>query len=295
MFSRVPIAAALALLLAAAVAILSAPAASALEVPALAGRVNDTARILSPQTISLLDHSLRNLEEHESTQIVVLTVPRLEGDSLEGYALKVAEQWQIGQKGLDNGALLLVVVKERKVRIEVGYGLEGTLTDLITGRIIREKIVPAFRRGEYDQGVMDGVAAMITAVRGEFAGKGASTGRSSSQDPGGFLVLLIFGLLFIGKLFRWHKPLAAGLGGVFAPLLAGTVFTGLFSWLVVILLIPLGICGALIATLLAGTGNVHRSGGMFPGMGGGFGGGFGGGGFSGGGGGFGGGGASGGW
>jgi uncharacterized protein len=265
------------------------------DVPPLTGRVNDTARILSPETIRLLNLSLQTLETNDSTQIVVLTIPSLEGDSLEGYALKVAEQWRIGQKGLDNGALLLVAVKDRKIRIEVGYGLEGTLTDLVAGRIIREKMVPAFRRGTYDQGVSDGVAAMIAAVRGEFAGKEASVEHGSSQDPGGFIALLIFGLLFIGKLFRGHKPLAVGLGGVFAPLLAGMVFAGLFSWLVVILLIPLGMFGALIATLLVGTGSIHRSGGIFPGMSGGFGGGFGGGGFSGGGGGFGGGGASGGW
>lgn len=285
----------LAVVLAAVVTLLSAPPALALDVPVLAGRINDTAGILAPHTISLLDHSLQSLEEHESTQIVVLTIPSLKGDSVEGYALRVAEQWQIGQKGLDKGALLLVAVKERKIRIEVGYGLEGTLTDLVAGRIIRERMVPAFRRGDYDQGVRDGVAAMIAAVQGEFASTEASVERGASPDPGGFLVLLIVGLLFIGKVFRWHKPLAAGLGGVFAPLLAGVVFAGLFSWLMVLLLIPLGMLGALMATLLSGTAGIRRSGGTFPGLGGGFGEGFGGGGFSGGGGGFGGGGASGGW
>jgi Beta-propeller domains of methanol dehydrogenase type len=104
----------LAVVLAAVVTLLSAPPALALDVPVLAGRINDTAGILAPHTISLLDHSLQSLEEHESTQIVVLTIPSLKGDSVEGYALRVAEQWQIGQKGLDNGALLLVAVKGRK-------------------------------------------------------------------------------------------------------------------------------------------------------------------------------------
>ncbi|WP_306548856.1 YgcG family protein [Desulfobulbus sp.] len=265
----------------------------ALEVPPLTGRVNDLAHVLSPGSVRLLDHSLQVLEQSDSTQIVVLTIPSLDGAVLEEYALKVAETWKIGQKGVDNGALLLIAVNDRKVRIESGYGLEGRLTDLVAGRIIREKIVPAFRRGAFDQGVIDGVSAMIAAVKGEYAGKGDSTRRSGQQDPGGFLVFLVVGLFFIGNVFKWKRPLAIGLGGVFAPVLAAALFSGLFGWLITVLLIPVGMLGAFIASILAGTSGIHRSGGIFPGFGGGS---FrGGGGFSGGGGGFGGGGASGGW
>jgi uncharacterized protein len=157
-------------------------------------------------------------------------------------------------------------------------------------------MVPAFRKGEYDQGVINGVGAMIAAVRGEFTGK-QSVKKQPRRDPGGFLVFLLVGLFFIGSVFRRKKPLAALVGGVFAPLTA-LLLAGFSSLLLVLLLIPGGILGALIASVLAGTGSGHhRSGGFFPGIGGGFGsGGFGGGGgFSGGGGGFGGGGASGGW
>jgi len=265
----------------------------ALEVPPLSGRVNDLAHVLSPGSVRLLDHSLQVLEQSDSTQIVVLTIPSLDGAGLEDYALKVAETWKIGQKGFDNGALLLIAVNDRKVRIESGYGLEGRLTDLVAGRIIREKIVPAFRRGAYDQGVIDGVSAMIAAVKGEYAGKGDSASRSGQQDPGGFLVFLVVGLFFIGNVFKRKRPLAIGLGGVFAPVLAAALFSGLFGWLITVLLIPVGMLGAFIASILAGTSGIHRSGGIFPGFGGGS---FrGGGGFSGGGGGFGGGGASGGW
>jgi uncharacterized protein len=265
----------------------------ALEVPPLTGRVNDLAHVLSPGSVRLLDHSLQVLEQSDSTQIVVLTIPSLDGAGLEDYALKVAETWKIGQKGVDNGALLLIAVNDRKVRIESGYGLEGRLTDLVAGRIIREKIVPAFRRGAFDQGVIDGVSAMIAAVKGEYAGKGDSTRRSGQQDPGGFLVFLVVGLFFIGNVFKRKRPLAIGLGGVFAPVLAAALFSGLFGWLITVLLIPVGMLGAFIASILAGTSGIHRSGGIFPGFGGGS---FrGGGGFSGGGGGFGGGGASGGW
>lgn len=267
----------------------------ALEVPPLSGRVVDLAHVLSPGSIRLLEHSLQVLEQNDSTQIVVLTIPSLDGASLEEYALKAAETWKIGQKGLDNGALLLVAVNDRKVRIETGYGLEGKLTDLVAGRIVREKIVPAFRRGDFDQGVIDGVSTMIAVVKGEYAGKGDSARRSGKQDPGGFLIFLIVGLFFIGNVFKWKRPLAVGLGGVFAPVLAASLFSGLFGWLIVALLIPVGMVGAFIASLIAGTPGGRGSGGIFPGFGGGgfSGGGFGG--FSGGGGGFGGGGASGGW
>ena len=140
-------------------------AALALSVPPLTGRVNDTAGVLSPGTVQALEQSLEGLEREESTQIVVLTVPGLEGASLEEYALRVVEVWQPGQKGRDNGALLLIAIADRKIRIEVGYGLEGTLTDALAGRIIRNVIAPNFKRGDYDRGVVDGVAAMVAAVR----------------------------------------------------------------------------------------------------------------------------------
>lgn len=264
--------------------------ASALSVPPLTARVNDTAHLLSPATIRLLNQSLEALNNRESTQIVVLTIPSLEGEVLESYSLKVAETWKIGQKGLDNGALLLVAVQERKVRIETGYGLEGRLTDLVAGRIIREQIVPAFRRGNFDQGVIDGVTAMIAAVQGEYANQGNRPENRPSGDHGPFLMLLVFGLLMIGRIFHRVKPVAAGLGGLYAPVLAASLFSGLFSGLILALLIPVGLLGALLASSLNSSGGR----GIFLG-GPGLGGGMSGGGFSGGGGGFGGGGASGGW
>jgi uncharacterized protein len=272
--------------------------AHALEVPPLTARVNDTAHILKSGTVRMLEQTLQSLEQKESTQIVVLTIPSLEGESLEEYCLKVAETWKIGQKGTDNGAILLVAVKDRKIRIENGYGLEGKLTDLVSGRIIREVMAPAFRQGNYDQGVIDGVGAMIATVKGEYTGKQAVK-KHARRDPGGFLVFLIIGLVVIGNLFRQAKPAAAIAGGIFAPAVA-FFLSGFSGWLPFLLLIPGGIIGALIASLMAEAGgNRHGPGGFFPGFGGGFGGGGGGtggfDGFSGGGGGFGGGGASGDW
>lgn len=271
------------------------PGAHALEVPPLKGRVNDTARILSASSVQMLEKTLQALEQNESTQIVVLTIPSLEGDSLEQYTLKVVETWKIGQKGTDNGALLFISAKDRKIRIETGYGLEGKLTDLVAGRIISESMVPAFRQGNYDQGIIDGVGAMVAVVKGEYKGKGRQpVKKQPRRDPGGFVVFLLIGLAAIGSMFNQKKPVAAVAGGVFAPV-AALFLSGFSGWLPFALLIPGGILGALLASALAGSssGNRFGPGGFFPGGSIGGGGGFGG--FSGGGGGFGGGGASGEW
>ena len=278
--------------------ILAALPVYALEVPHLAARINDTARLLSPATIQHLEQSLAALEREESTQLVVLTIPSLEGENLEQYALKVVEHWKIGQKGLDNGALLLIAYKDRKIRIETGYGLEGSLTDLVAGRIIRDVIAPQFKRGDYDRGVSDGVAAMIAAVKGEFAGKGAQY-QGSQQDPGAFLVVVLFGLFLIGNIFRRVKPVAAGVGGAYAPFI-GFLVAGITASAALMVLAIGGALAAYVVSLFAASSVRRRSGfgSSFPGGGGfgGFGGGGGGfGGFGGGGGGSGGGGASGGW
>jgi len=268
--------------------------AHALEVPPLKGRVNDTAHILSASSVQMLEQTLQALEQKESTQIVVLTIPSLEGESLEPYTLKVVETWKIGQKGTDNGALLFIAAKDRKIRIETGYGLEGKLTDLVAGRIIRETMVPAFRQGKYDQGVIDGVGAMVAVVKGEYTGRQVAKKQQPRRDPGGFVIFLIIGLAVIGNLFNQKKPVAAVAGGVFAPI-AALFLSGFSGWLPFALLIPGGILGALIASTLAGSSSRNRygPGGFFSGGSNGGGGGFGG--FSGGGGSFGGGGASGEW
>ncbi len=174
--------------------------AVALDVPPATGYVVDRAGILSPGTRLKLEQFLENFEKSDSTQLAVLTILSLEGESLEGYAIKVAESWGIGQKGKDNGALLLVAKTERKVRIEVGYGLEGRLTDLLAGRIIDYEITPRFKEGDFDGGVVAGVASMAEAVRGEYQGTGR-TGRKKKDNPWGILALLFFlgpGLMLLG-------------------------------------------------------------------------------------------------
>jgi len=173
---------------------------AALEVPKPTGYVNDQAGMLSPGTELKLEHFLRNFEASDSTQLVVMTIDSLEGDPLESYSLKVAESWGIGQKGKDNGALLLIAREERKVRIEVGYGLEGRLTDLLAGRIIDNEITPRFKAGDFEGGIIAGVTAMAEAVRGEYQGTGRRV-HKKQRNPFGALALLLFlgpGLLLLG-------------------------------------------------------------------------------------------------
>jgi uncharacterized protein len=172
----------------------------ALEVPKLNGYVNDLAGVISPETELKIEHFLRGFESSDSTQLVVLTIDSLEGEALEEYSLKVVESWKIGQKEKDNGALLLIARQEREMRIEVGYGLEGKLTDLLAGRIIDNEIKPRFQAGDFDGGVIAGVASMAEAVRGEYQGTGR-VGQKKKRNPLGSLALLLFlgpGLMLLG-------------------------------------------------------------------------------------------------
>jgi uncharacterized protein len=143
-------------------------AASALDVPELRGYVNDYAGMLSPSTGAQLAEKLKAFEASDSTQMVILTIPSLEGEPIEDVGIQVAESWKIGQKGKDNGILLIVSKQDRKMRIEVGRGLEGRLTDLTAGRIIDLVIKPRFKAGDFDGGFTAGVSALIGATRGEF-------------------------------------------------------------------------------------------------------------------------------
>jgi uncharacterized protein len=166
--------------------------AVALDVPQAQDFVNDRAAIISADIELKLNQYLREFEQSDSTQLVVLTIPTLEGETLEEYALNVLETWGIGQQDKDNGALLLIARDERKIRIEVGYGLEGALTDLLTGRIIDNEISPSFKEGDFDGGIVKGVVAMAEAVRGEYQGSGSTTNNKDSSNPFGLIFILFF-------------------------------------------------------------------------------------------------------
>ncbi|NNU17227.1 methanol dehydrogenase [Parvularcula sp. ZS-1/3] len=155
--------------------VLSFGLASAQDFPELTGRVVDAAGILSPQAEASLTQKLAAWEEQSSDQIVVVTVADLQGLPIERYGVELGRAWGIGVadgedgRSLDNGALLIVAPNDRALRIEVGYGLEGTLTDALSDVIIRERIVPSFRSGDFNTGVIQGVDGMLTVLKGEEA------------------------------------------------------------------------------------------------------------------------------
>jgi uncharacterized protein len=239
------------------------PAAAAPAFPALTGRVVDDAHILSPQTVASLTQTLATLEAKTSRQLVVVTLPSLQGYDIADYGYQLGRAWGIGQKKLDNGALLIVAPKEHRVRIEVGYGLEPILTDALSSVIIQQAILPKFRSGDFNGGVIAGVDALVTQLslntsqaEARAADAAAQARAGAHRGRGGFAS--IFVLLLIG--FFVFRILGRGTGFGFWPLL-----------------------------FLGGMGGFGGGRGGFGG------GGFGGGGFGGGGGSFGGGGASGGW
>ena len=234
----------------------AAISAQALEVPPTPkGRVSDYTSTLTSAQIEALNRTLAEFENQTTNQIAVVLIPTLGGDNLEDYSIRLAEKWQIGQKGRDNGVILVVVMKERKMRIEVGYGLEGVLPDSLAGDIIRQVIAPRFRQGRFFEGIEAGVTAIMAATRGEYRATGSSKRGSRGRSLIFFFWPLVLFLIFLSVLSnsaRRRRYYSRRGGGWFIG--------GPFWW----------------------------------GGGGGFSGGFGGG-FSGGGGGFGGGGASGGW
>ncbi|WP_205800038.1 TPM domain-containing protein [Microvirga terricola] len=135
--------------------------------PPLTGRVVDAANILKPEQRVTLEAKLKAYEDKTSDQVVVATVPSLEGTTIEDYGNRLFRQWQLGQKDKNNGALLLVAPKERKVRIEVGYGLEGALTDALSKVIVTTAIAPQFQKGDFAAGINAGVDAMLSILTGD--------------------------------------------------------------------------------------------------------------------------------
>lgn len=270
-----------------------------LDVPKLQGYVNDYGGMISPAAKDRLEEELKSFEQSDSTQLVILTVPSLQGENIEEFGIKVGETWKIGQKGKDNGIILIIVKQERKMRVEVGRGLEGRLTDLFAGRIVDLVIKPRFKRGDFDGGVMAGVSALIDATRGEFKAEQRPTAKKT-RGFHSFLIFLLAGFVILLMVSSFSRILGGlvGAAGLPALLHLGLFPLGLVA-LILAVLVGAGI-GALLPSLFSAGGS--RGGGFWPGGGfyssggGGWSGGDSGGGdFGGGGGDFGGGGASGDW
>ncbi|HEY0465839.1 MAG TPA: TPM domain-containing protein, partial [Polyangiaceae bacterium] len=172
-------------------------AAQERAVPPLTAHVNDTANLLSPSARAELEQKLTDYEQKNGRQFALLTIDSLEGDALESFSIRVVEAWKLGKKGKDDGLLLLVANKEHKLRIEVGYGLEGSITDAFSARVIRNVLVPAMRAGKPAAGFDQAFALLMQKAAGEdvaapegVADRGSQERRSSS--PFGWLVLLFF-------------------------------------------------------------------------------------------------------
>jgi uncharacterized protein len=186
----------------------------ALDVPQLKGYVNDYANMMSASARSKLEGELKAFERSDSTQIVILTIPSLGGEPLEDYSIKVAEAWKVGQKGKDNGIIFLVANQDRKIRVEVGRGLEGKLTDLMSGRIIDLVVKPRFKRGDFDGGFIAGVHSLIDATRGEFKAQAERAPvRKKGISP--YLTIVFFAgvaLLFLGSMSKTLGGVAGAIG-----------------------------------------------------------------------------------
>ncbi|AGK49291.1 repair family protein [Burkholderia thailandensis MSMB121] len=256
-------------------------------VPPLAARVTDETGTLTAAERAALEQSLKDFEARKGSQIAVLIVPTTQPETIEQYSIRVVEQWKLGRANVDDGALLIVAKNDRTLRIEVGYGLEGVLTDATSHRIIDEIIVPSFRRGDFYGGISAGVGSMMRVIEGE----PLPPPRARRGDAGGLgrlLPLLFVMTIVAGGVLRAifgrlaGSVVTGGVVGFVAWLLSGALFVAIAAAAI-----------ALFFTLLGGGMGARVGGPFIGGRGGGWGGGSDG--FRGGGGGFGGGGASGRW
>jgi uncharacterized protein len=278
-----------------------------IPVPKLTARVIDQTGTLTVPDIQRLESKLQAFEQAKGSQVAVLLVPSIGPEAIEDFALRVTDTWKLGRAGVDDGVLFVIAKQQRKMRIHTGRGVQGTLTDAASKRIIAERVAPAFRSGDFASGIDAGVEAIMKAIEGEALPPPKA---SSSQRPTGkvgtvssasdFLWLAFFGVPVLAMVLR---PMVGRAGS--AGLTGGA--TGIAAWLIFGSLVVgvIGFIAAFAVAISMGTNALRQGrgggvGGWIPtggswGGGGGFGGGGGGGGFSGGGGGFDGGGASGGW
>ncbi|MBX7146718.1 MAG: TPM domain-containing protein [Alphaproteobacteria bacterium] len=179
---------------------------AALQFPALTGRVVDDAHILSSSAQQNLTQMLENYEQASSNQIAVVTVPTLQGVSIEEYGYQLGRTWQIGEQGKNNGALLIIAPNEKKVRIEVGYGLEPILTDALSSKIINAIIIPAFQTGNMEQGIIDGTQAILAVLGGKDI---ITPPTPKTNELSGFDIALFFLFLLGFILFARRNPFLA--------------------------------------------------------------------------------------
>ena len=235
------------------------------DFPQPVGFVNDFANILSSGTKQTLEQQLVQLEKDSTIEVTVVTVESLEGITVEDYAVRLFEAWEIGKEGEDNGVLFLVASSEREMRIEVGYGLESVLPDAKSGRVLDTYVVPAFREGGYDKGISEGVAAIIKAVRGEevYLDETASSD-SGSEDGGGVWVLFFIGTIFLSYLSSflsrskrwWPGGIIGAVLGIILGVFLASIVTSILAAL------GLGILGLIFDFILSKNYKKRKAGGL---------------------------------
>lgn len=212
------------------VAFFCVPAWAATQYPALTGRVVDDANVLTPDVQAQLTAKLANLEQTTSRQLVVVTLPSLNGQDIDDYGVGLLRAWGIGQKQTNNGALFIIVPSEHKVRIEVGFGLEGILTDALSGLILREAVIPKFRSGDVSGGIVAGTDELIQQLSADPSTaeqKAAQAEQAMRQDeapmrhgnPVGGIIPLIFLIFILFRLFR--GGFGGGMGMLFPLMFLG--------------------------------------------------------------------------
>jgi len=200
---------------------LTTQAALALDVPPLRGHVNDLAGLLSAGERQALEAKLTSHEEATGQQLALLTIKSLEGQALETYAIDVAEKWKLGRKKQDDGLIMLIAVDDRKMRIEVGYGLEGDIPDAFASSLIREVMQPAFRGGQFGAGIDRSFDLLMARARGEAVPAPQPKPKPKARRVTGLsavVPLIVFGLFFLNLVFglgrgRRHGPVFFGGGG----------------------------------------------------------------------------------
>ena len=198
-------------------------------VPALSGRVVDQTGTLAAGDVASLTQTLKDLETRKGSQIAVLIVPTTDGEAIEQFSLRVAEAWKIGRKKIDDGALLVIAKNDRRLRIEVGYGLEGALTDATTKRIIDEDITPKFKTGDFAGGVSAGVERMVRVAEGE---KLPEPEPPHWQSPGLLNNIDPFNPFVLAFVFIVGGALRTALGRLVGSAMTGG-FVGVLAWLFV--------------------------------------------------------------
>lgn len=225
-------------------------------IPELWGlRVHDEAKVLSQNTIDQLEQQLKKYEDSTTNQIAILILPTLGGDALEEYSMRVAEKWKLGSKKNDNGVLLLIATDDHKMRIDVGQGLEGVLTDAQSNQIIRNEIAPNLRRGDYDAGVTAAIDAIIKTIGGEYKANGVENenGTEMTLTTRILIGLFVFAILAVFTVFALFSGGCAGWGlyafllpfyAIFSVIILGTAAgIGLFIFYAVVMPIAKVIIG----------------------------------------------------